>query len=111
MSTHTSPSLAFLAFTLSTWADGDKAAYCQAWAAYWGGTGDKPGKGPKLGQPVKDSDGFIFSEALACVKFGWEGKAAAHLERVVRRMKATPVLTKFPLAVSVGTPQVRTGRE
>lgn len=111
MNTHTSPSLALLAFTLSTWVEGEHAPYCQAWAAYWGGTGDKPGKGPKIGQCRRDSDAYVYSEALACVVYGWEGKAAAHLARVQRRMKETPVLVKFPLAASVGTPQVRTGRE
>ena len=106
-----SPSLQFLAFTLSTWVEGERAAYCQAWAAYYGGTGDKPGKGPANGQPRKDSDFFVFCEALAAVKFGWERKAAAHIERVERRMRQTPVLVKFPLALAVNVPQVRDGKQ
>lgn len=109
---HQSPSLAFLAFTLSTWVEGERAAYCQAWAAYWGGTGNKPGKlDAGGGVPRKDSDYHVFSDALACVKFGWEGKAAAHLARVQMRMKATPLLNKFPVAARVGTPQPRDGKE
>ena len=106
-----SSSLQYLAFTLSTWVEGERAAYCQAWAAYYGGTGERPGKGPANGQPRKDSDFFVFCEALAAVKFGWERKAAAHIERVERRMRQTPVLVKFPLAAAVNVPQVRDGKQ
>ena len=107
-----SHALSELAALLSVWvAPSELQADCSAWAAYWKGEGDKPGKGPANGVPLKDSDYHVFSEALACVKFGWERKADAHLERVNRRMKSTPVLTRFPLAARVGTPQPRAGKE
>ena len=111
MKQHPSSALAFLAFTLSTWVDGERAEYCQQWATYWQSGGEKPGKGPVLGTMRKDSDAFVFGEALACVRYGWESKAASHLARVQRRMKATPALVRFTLAAYVGAPQVRDGRQ
>jgi hypothetical protein len=104
-------SLEILAAALSAWVEGEHAAYCKDWATYWEGKGEKPGKGPAIGQPLKDSDAHVYSEALACVKFGWKGRAHAHLERVKRRMKTTPLLTKFPLAARVGVPQVWDGKQ
>ena len=104
--------LAELAALLSAWVvPVELKADCRAWAAYWKGEGDKPGKGPANGQPLKDSAFDVYCNALACVKFGWEDKADSHLKRVNMRMKNTPVLTRFPLAVRVGTPQVRDGKE
>lgn len=107
----TSTALAYLAFRLSQWVDGERAEYCQQWAAYWQSGEGKPSKGPHCGQPLKDSDFFVFCEALAVVKFGWISKAEIHLQRVNRRMSATPVLTRFPLAARVGAPQVRDGKQ
>lgn len=109
--THQSTPLAFLAFRLSQWVEGERADYCKAWAAYYAGEGDKPGRGPANGVPLKDSAFDVYCNALACVKFGWEDKANSHLERVNRRIKSTPVLTRFPLAARVGTPQPRVGKE
>ena len=104
--------LAELAARLSAWVvPGELQAYCSAWAAYWNGECEKPGKGPANGQPLKDSAFDVYCNALACVKFGWEDKADSHLKRVNLRMKSTPVLRKFPLAARVGTPQVRDGKE
>ena len=110
---HQSASLAFLAFRLSQWVEGERAEHCLAWAKYYSSEVEmeKPGRGPSNGVPLKDSAFDVYCNALACVKFGWEDKADSHLKRVNMRMKNTPVLRKFPLAVRVGTPQVRVGKE
>lgn len=112
---HTPPNadLSALATLLASWLhDGFLKGDCEVWSAYWAGKrAEKPRNRTGLGQPRKDSDFHVFSEALACVKFGWEARAAYHTERVERRMKKTPVLEKFPLAARVGVPQVRTGKE
>jgi len=109
--TTTSDDLSRLAALLSTWVEGERAEYCKAWAEYWKSeTAEKPGKGVGVGTPRKDSDYHVYSEALACVTFGWEGRASLHIERVQRRMRTTPVLRKFPLAARAGVPQVRDGK-
>lgn len=102
--------LARLADLLSTWVDGERREYCLMWAAYHRGNGEKPGK-PGDGVPRKDSDFYVYSEALACVRFGWASKAHLHEERIERCMRRTPKLEKFPLAVRVGVPQPWDGKE
>ncbi len=65
----------------------------------------------KLAAPLKDSDYFVFCEALLACEYGWLGKAHLHLERVERRMKARPVLVFRYAARVAGVPQVRDGKE
>lgn len=102
--------LARLADLLASWVDGERREYCLSWAAYHRGNGEKPGK-PGDGVPRKDSDFYVYSEALACVRFGWASKAHLHEERIERCMRRTPKLEKFPLAVRVGVPQPWDGKE
>lgn len=109
----TSPKLSALATLLASWLHPSTLQDdCIALEQYWKGERhEKPVAYSKLGVPRKDSDFHVFSEALACVRYGWEGKADQHTERVKRRMKNTPILIKFPLAARVGVPQVRDGKE
>jgi hypothetical protein len=111
MKPHTNTNLAHLAYVLSTWVDGDLSTYAIAWASYRAGTGELPGPGPSIGNPVRDSDYWVFTEAMACVRFGWAGKAEAHLNRVEFRMKYTPKITRFSIVPIPVIPQVRTGRD
>ena len=110
MKPNTNKQLAHLAAVLSTWVDGELADYAMQWAAYRAGTGDNPGRGPYIGNPMKDSDYYVFTEALACVRFGWAGKAEAHLARVGLRMKYHPKITHFMIVPAAVIPQVRTGK-
>lgn len=110
MKPHTNQQLAHLASVLSTWVDGELAAYAMQWAAYRAGTGEKPGRGPYMGNPMKDSDYWVFTEALACVRFGWASKAEAHLGRVELRMKSNPKIARFMVVPAAVIPQVRTGK-
>lgn len=105
--------LARLANILSTWVEvgSEHYEYCRAWADYWIGDREMPGKGIATGTPRKDSDFHVYSDALACVTFGWSGRVSYHIERVQRRMRENPLLDKFPLAARVGVPQVREGKE
>ena len=106
------PALSALATALSEWvADKYLKGDCDVWAEYWAGTREeKPTSRTNMGVPRKDSDFHVFSDALACVKMGWASKAEFHSERVFRRMRANPVLDKFPTAARVGVPQVRDGK-
>jgi len=106
------PALAELAQTLADWVSEEALkSQCAQWAAYWIGEREKPTGKTGYGQPLKDSDFHVFSDALACVKMGWASKSEFHAERVARRTRANPVLDKFPTAARVGVPQVRDGKE
>ena len=110
MTTIQTSALSSLASLLSTWVDGERSEYCLAWAKYYKEGGEKPGKsGDK--PAFKDSDYFVYQEALACVRFGWASKAHLHAERVDRCMRRTPKLTKFLLAARTYVPQPWDGKE
>jgi hypothetical protein len=85
-------------------------AECYAWYLYWSGEGFKPETLVKVPTPLKDSDFFVFVNALNCVRYGWESLADGHINKVLIRQKATPVLNRFPVAVRVALPQVRDGK-
>lgn len=110
MKPHTNTNLAHLAYVLSTWVDGDLSTYALAWAAYRSGTGDKPGPGPSIGNPMRDSDYDVFVNAMSCVRFGWYGLAEKHLNRVELRMKYHPKIKHFSIVPMPVIPQVRTGK-
>lgn len=104
--------LASLANLLATWPDReDLRQSCLEWEAYWRGKSSEKPAPVKTGVAFRDSDYHVFCEAFACVRFGWASKAHLHTERTERRMRQTPVLTRYPLAARVGTPQVRDGKE
>ena len=109
MTTTQSSALANLAVLLSIWVEGDRREYCLSWARYYREGGEKPGKsGDK--PALKDSDYFVYQEALECVRFGWSSIAHQHAERVERRMRQTPKLEKFPAGRVWSIPQPWDGK-
>ncbi len=104
-----------LAKRLAQWLPAEHAelrAHCEALAAFHIGE-DKSVEKRRFTLPaaLKDSDYFVFCEALLACEYGWVGKAHVHLERVERRMKARPVLVFRYAARVAWVPQVRDGKE
>ena len=104
-----------LAKRLAQWLPADQEqlrAHCEAIAAFHiGEVKSVEGRRFTLPAALKDSDYFVFCEALAACEYGWVGKAHVHLERVERRMKARPVLVFRYAARVAGVPQARDGKE
>lgn len=87
-------------------------AHCEALAAFHiGEVKSVEGRRFTLPAALKDSDYFVFCEALAACEYGWVGKAHVHLERVERRVKNAPILVIRKAASVANIPQVRDGKE
>lgn len=84
-------------------------AECAAHAAYWNGSGPRPTHST-MPIPVKNTDYYLFWQAIGCLRYGWAAKGAVCLESVERRMKARPVLRVISAATQTEVPQTRDGK-